>query len=272
MITLDGFTPLPETATIPGAAIDAFTAKAFRENDALFEKILQSLMCSPFMPSAALAVGGSNDVDVNSDSFARAFLNVKTITVTTKCTLTERVPLIWVASDRIVLNEELDGSGKGAVAGTTGDFGGSGGGGASVGPACFMPLSGKTTADRILLGGAIGAAGQPVVESWQLSRALLHLAWSVGGAGGADVGGAGGGVVCLCAPIIELRDKGKINVAGQGTTTNKTGGGGGGLVILIARQIINAVEGTTILINGGTAAKSGSGQGGAGKFIKHEFK
>jgi hypothetical protein len=269
---LENFISVPEAATVAGAPIDAFQANAFRQNDALFEKIVQALMCSPFMPSAATALADSSDVTVNNNNFALKFLNAKTISVTTTCIATQRVPIIWIARERITISELIDASGMGADGGQTGDFGGSGGGGTAVGPACFMPLSAKAEADRIMLGGAAGGIGNNLVDSWQLSRALLHLPWLVGGAGGANAGGKGGGVVCLCAPIIELRGNGKIDVSGQKATGVNTGGGGGGLVILIARQILNANEGSTILINGGSHAASGSGAGGNGKFIRHEFK
>ncbi len=275
MATLTGFTAVPEAATVGGAPIDAFQADAFRRNDILFEQVIQSLMCSPFMPTSAIGVG-SGDVVASADSFAREFINAKNINVTAKCTLTARVPLIWIARERIIIGAEIDASGKGAQA-EEGDFGGSGGGGATAGFRCLMPFVPTATVkpeEQILVGGAAGAVGinLSTADAWKLSRALLFLPFLVGGAAGSDGGGEGGGVVCLCAPVIEFRTGGLINAAGKPAITNNKGGGGGGLVYLIARQIIGANEGTNIKVTGGLAAGGTGRAGGSGRYIPHEFR
>ena len=281
-MTLEGYKLVSESATRPGAAIDASQVNSFRQNDVLFEQLIQALMCSPFMPSTAAAGLGSGDVVVNGSDFAKQFINAKTISVTAKCTLTARVPLIWIAHERITISAEIDAVGKGAQAGEVGDFGGSGGGAATAGADCVMPFMPINLADtepvkdskRILRGGTAGNLGLNLenADAWRLSRAILHLPWLIGGASGADSGGAGGGIVCLCAPVIEIKGIGKINVAGENATVNNRGGGGGGFVYLVGRQLINAVLDTTILIGGGTAAGGSGRAGGRGMFVRHEFK
>ena len=275
MATLTGFTAVPEAATVGGAPIDAFQADAFRRNDVLFEQVIQALMCSPFMPTSSIGAG-SGDVLASNDDSAREFINAKTINVTAKCTLTPRVPLIWIARERIIIGAEIDAVGSGAAA-EEGDFGGSGGGGATAGFRCLMPFVPTATTkpeEQVLAGGAAGAAGLNLstADAWKMSRALLYLPFLIGGAAGSDGGGAGGGVVCLCAPVIEFRAGGLINAAGKPASAANKGGGGGGLVYLIARQIIGANEGTNIKINGG-AATGGTGRaGGNGRYVPHEFR
>ena len=271
-MTLLGYNPVSEAATIAGAPIDTLQATAFRRNDVLFEQIVQALMCSPFMPTMALEKEDEkNNVLVdstNANDVTRRFINAKTINVTVKCSLTPRVPLIWIAQERITISAEIDAAGKGAPSGQKGDFGGSGGGGVGLGFDCMMPFS---TTERVLNGGAIGIVGNPLssADLWKLSRALLYLPFLVGGASGADLGGAGGGVVCLCAPVIEIKTGGKINVSGE-NGVNK-GGGGGGFIYLVARELINVVDGTTAVFTGGTATGSGKA-GGNGLCVRHEFQ
>ncbi len=262
-MTLQGFISIPEQATTGGAPIDAFQADAFRQNDVLFEQVLQSLLSSPFMPT-----GTDGDV---IDPDPRQVVNAKTIVVNTQRNLTASVPLIWMAREKITLNHTINARGFGAQAGQSGDFGGGGGGGATGGQPCNMPFSG----DTILAASAAGAAGRNLdtADAWKISRALLFLPWLKGGAAGSDSGGAGGGVVCLCAPLIELIDpNGKIDARGADAGAANKGGGGGGLIILIARQIVNANGGTTILINGGAAAGGSGAAGGNGKFIAQQFQ
>lgn len=262
-MTLEGFVSIPEQATTGGAPIDAFQADGFRSNDTLFEQVMQALMSSPYVPTGV-------DGDV-ADPDARQFVNAKTIAVNTQRNLTAGVPLIWMAREKITLNHTINALGAGAAAGQTGDFGGGGGGGASAGQACLMPFS----TDTILAASAAGAAGLNLdtADAWKLSRLFLFLPFLKGGAAGSDGGGPGGGVVCLCAPVIELVGaNGIIDARGANAGANNQGGGGGGLVVLIARQIVNANVGTSILISGGTPA-GGTGQpGGNGKFIAHTFK
>jgi hypothetical protein len=265
---LTGFKSVTGDSTKSGAPIDAYQVDAFRQNDILFERVIQSLMCSPFMPASAIDAPDLV-IEANDIKFARTFLNVKTIKVTGKCTLEARVPLIWIARDRITIEGEIDAVGKGAQA-EEGDFGGSGGGGLSEGKRCVMPFAPTI---QILAGGAKGTQGlnlkSLLEDDWRLSRALLHLPFLVGGAAGADGGGAGGGVVCLCAPLIEFIKGGRINASGKPASVNK-GGGGGGLVYLIAQRVTDDNE-ATINIKGGVSAKGTGGAGGDGKYIKHGF-
>lgn len=269
---LQGFSPIPELATAPGAPVDAFQADAFRRNDLLFESIMKGLLSSPFVPN------GTDGSPADADLDPRRFINAREIAVGTPKTLMSRVPLVWFARERIVLNATLNGRGRGAQAGETGDFGGSGGGGAAAGQNCVMPFG----ADVILLGGTAGNSGNGLdslsaADAWKLSRALLFLPHLKGGAAGAGASaagvgnpghGAGGGVICLCAPTIELRGAAQIDVRGADANANTNGGGGGGLVILIARQLINVNIGVNVLVNGGIAPGGGSGRaGGNGKVI-----
>lgn len=262
-MTLTGFISVPEGATTGGAPIDAFQADAFRRNDTLFEQVMQALLSSPYMPT------GSDGDPVDPDP--KQFVNARTITVSTARKLTAGVPLIWIARDRITISHTIDARGLGAAAGQPGDFGGGGGGGASAGPACTMPFG----TDAILAASAAGAVGLNLdtADAWKLSRIPLFLPWLKGGAGGSDGGGAGGGVVCLCAPVIEfIGANGQIDARGADAGANNQGGGGGGLVLLIARQLLNATDGVTVLVNGG-APFGGSGKtGGKGKFIPQVYQ
>jgi hypothetical protein len=277
-MTLAGFITVPEQATIGGAPIDAFQADAFRQNDTLFEQVMQALLSSPFMPS-----GTDGDV---VDPDAKQFVNARMIMVNTARNLTAGVPLIWMAREKITVNHIINARGMGAAAGQPGDFGGGGGGGTSAGQPCNMPFSpNPVPPDSVILAGSTaGAAGLNLTtaDAWKLSRIPMFLPWLKGGAGGSDGGGAGGGVVCLCAPIIEVTGaNGKIDARGSDVTsatvpagTNSQGGGGGGLVLLIARQLINATPGTTVLVDGGKPlSTTGPGKaGGNGKFIPQVYQ
>lgn len=254
-MTLEGFTSIPEIATAGGAPIDAFQADALRRNDLLFEQVAQALLASPFAPN------GTDGEPADADLDPRRFLNARSIVVGTPKSLTPKVPLIWFARERIVLNASINAKGMGAAAGQTGDFGGGGGG--AGGAACVMPFSGEP----VVAAGA-AAASIAAADAWKWSRALLHLPHLRGGAGGpAANGGAGGGVVCLCAPVIEIREGAEIDASGA---DGAGGGGGGGLVILIARQLINVRLGGTInvKVNGG----AGGPAGGAGRVMALTFQ
>lgn len=271
-MTLSGFISVPEQATTGGAPIDAFQADAFRRNDVLFEQVMQGLLSSPYMPA-----GIDGDV-TNPDP--KQFVNAKTIIVNSMINLMAGVPLIWMAREKITINHTINAKGRGAQSGHPGDFGGSGGGGATAGQPCNMPFS----TDPIIPASAAGSIGVGLdalsePERWKLSRIPLFLPWLKGGAAGAAssataAGAAGGGVVCLCAPVIELIHlTGKIDASGVTATDSNGGGGGGGLVFLVARQIVNATAGATVLVNGGPSVAGGSGQaGGNGKLIAQTYK
>jgi hypothetical protein len=259
-MTLPGFISIPEQAVVGGAPVDAFQADAFRRNDVLFEQVAQSLLASPFVPN------GTDGIPADADLDPRRFINAREIVVGTAKPLTARVPLIWFARERIVLNANLDGKGMGAQAGEKGDFGGSGGGGGAAGQDCVMPFS----TEVILAGGAAGAPGLAVdslgpANAWKTSRALLYLPYLKGGAAGAA--GAGGGVICLCAPVIEIRGAAEIDASGA----DGAGGGGGGLVLLIARKFVN-VRTTGGMANVKVAGGVGAAAGGNGKIIALEYK
>ncbi len=264
-MALTGFTSIPEQATLGGAPVDAFSADAFRRNDLFFEQVARALFASPFVPN------GADGVLLDADLDPRRFVNAQKFELGAAKTLTPRVPLIWFARERIVINANLNAKGKGAQATEAGDFGGSGGGGAAAGMACVMPF----TTEDILPGGAAGAVGRSAdsidpADVWKQSRLFLYLPWLKGGAAGGSNGGAGGGVVCLCAPIIEIKGAAEIDASGDNSATG--GGGGGGLVILIAQQLINVrTTGATpnVKVNGGNGV--GGGNGGIGKIILKEF-
>ena len=256
---LDGYVNVPDTATVGGAPIDAFQANAFRLNDVLFEKLFQAVLSIPLMPN-----GIDGPINNPTNGQARQILNATTITIGNAVTTTERVPLIWLAKEKITINEKIDAKGKGAAGATDGDFGGSGGGGTgggNTGGASKIPISGV----QMLAGGVVGANGNNLTVEWA-SRAFSFLAACTGGAGGGNpTGGAGGGVVFLCAPEIEFGALGSIDVSGA-DGTGGGGGGGGGLAVLIAKNIVGFTAGD-VLFNGG----GGAGAGGTGLLVNRTF-
>ena len=259
--TLQDFVSIPEGIVTAESPFDLFLGRAFRQNDLLFQDISTSLLSAPLIPN-----GVDNHV-VNPSPIQ--LVNAKTIHISSIIKVESQVPLIWMATEKIVINSTIDGQGKGAPSGKVGDFGGSGGGGsdsdASVnqGQACVLPVSGVS----ILNGVAEKTEGNSSDSTW-ITRAFSYLALCQGGAsGGGRNGGPGGGVVFLFAPLIEFRENGKINVAGNDGGDN-SGGGGGGVIILIANQIKNLKDtggqpDRNIDIRGGDAA-SPSGKGGEG--------
>lgn len=255
-MTLQGYTAITPAATAAGTPITSGLTDALRTNDVLFEKVAQSLLASPFVPN------GTDGEPADADLDAKRFINATKIVLGTPKTLTAGVPLIWFAREKIVLNAKIDAKGMGAAAGQTGDFGGSGGG--AGGGACLMP----GTADILVQNGA-GAESIAAADAWKISRAMMYLAQLKGGAGGpAGTGGNGGGVVCLCAPVIEIKPGAEIDASGS---DGAGGGGGGGIVILIAGQFINVQDtgGTiNVKVNGGV----GGTPGGAGRVMKLQFQ
>ncbi len=200
------------------------------------------------------------------DPATQRVVYASTIEVDNDITLEDGTPLIWLAKDKITINETINALGKGASLGNKGDFGGSGGGAAAAaGQDCEVPL----LKSLIYSGGAAGAVGTNLEWDWA-SRALQMLPHCKGGAaGGGANGGAGGGIVILCAPVIELGADGVIDVRGADGPAG-SGGGGGGLVILIAGEIINARDtgsDANIKVDGG----SGDGAGGRGFFRRAEI-
>ena len=251
---LDSFIDIPDTAIAGGAPIDAFQARAFRENDLLFQQLLLAMMSSPLVPS------GVDNIPANPQP--HQIINAMEINLTSDVTLNAKVPLIWFARKSITISARIIGEGKGAQGGEDGDFGGSGGGGSgSAGGKCVLPISGV----EMFPGGANStAAGTPLNADWA-SRALAFLAACTGGAGGGNpTGGAGGGVVFLCAPTITIAAGGEIDVKGLNGTAGG-GGGGGGLIVLIGKDI-NAPD-AQLKIDGGT----GGGAGGEGYRLIRRF-
>jgi hypothetical protein len=255
-MTLQGFTEIQAGSTSAGSAITSVLADAFRTNDILFEKVAQALLASPFVPN------GSDGDPADADIDARKFLNARNLVMGTNKVLTAGVPLVWFARERIVINAKLDAMGKGASPGQSGDFGGSGGG--IGGGDCRMPFS----TDILVQNGADAETLAPA-EAWRISRSLMYLPHLKGGAGGPALnGGSGGGVVCLCAPIIEIGSVGLIDASGA---DGANGGGGGGLVILIANSFLNVntnMAPLNVLVNGG----GGGHAGGSGRIMRLEFQ
>ncbi len=253
---LQGFTSIAPEATAAGASITTVLADAFRTNDLLFEKVAQALLASPFVPN------GSDGEPADADLDPRRFINATQIVVGTDKTATAGVPLIWFARQRIVINAALKANGAGAAAGQSGDFGGSGGG-AGAGD-CKMPVT-----NEVLVSAGNGAESIAAAEAWRVSRALLYLPQLKGGAGGpAANGGVGGGVICLCAPVIEIKAGAKIEASGTG---GAGGGGGGGLIVLLANQLITTITsgaGQNVFVNGG----GGGPVGGAGRILTLQFQ
>lgn len=265
VLTSKGYVAIPPSATAANAPVDALLGMAMRDNDEFFQQNIQQLLLAPFANNSV-----NNDIvfDANTGAplDANLLLSVKKIDVAANITA-GNAPLIWCAQESITLKATIDASGKGAVANQPGDFGGGGGGSATLaGPVCQMPVS----AIKLVDGGAVNSDGAPSTKK-AASRALTCLAFCKGGAGGANdgaaLGGAGGGVVVLCAPVIRFEAGANIDVSGKKGASGNAGGGGGGLIILIANELVGYNENTHTKISGG--AKSGtSGIGGTGFVLK----
>ena len=261
----DGFTNITEKAFAGGAPIDVLHSQTFRENDLLFRELFTSVMCSPLIPKEIV------DDDPNSFSPIR-IIQRKDIIIESEVVLTEQVPLLWLATEKIEIGAIINGKAKGAPAGKDGDFGGAGGGGTGgKGGDCRLPFS-----DALLLNGGQnpGDVGETFTnpddaKAWA-SRAYSLISFCKGGAGGGlssqatGAGGLGGGIVFLCAPSIRITTGGGIDVSGV-DGSDGVGGGGGGLIVLIGNEI--AVEDQNVNIAGGNSLGGGA-RGGDGIFIK----
>lgn len=282
---LTGYVSISPNATLPGAPIDAFLLRTLRQNDDFFEAKMKALFASPFLPMGGLFPSGLNQTltltGAVTDQHRLFNYNVKKIELNTATALDTLpgVPLIWHATEEIVLKKNITATGKGALKGQKGDFGGSGGARTGTNsPACELPL---VTPTVNLAGSAAGpsSVGNAALENW-VSRIFSYLHVAKGGGPGArqapgDNGGEGGGIVVLCAPKIKLdgatiEAKGTDGVAGGDTHGN--GGGGGGVVILIAHEFDNVVLGTNVHVDGGQGStppgKTPGGNGGAGLALK----
>ncbi|MEM7509284.1 MAG: hypothetical protein AAF388_00045 [Bacteroidota bacterium] len=255
---LNEFINIPQTATVGGAPIDAFQADAFRRNDSLFHRLFLSILSSPLIPN-----GKDGPL---TDPSAERLVNATTITVASGTTinLTNRVPLIWMATESITIEGTIDADGRGAQNGETGDFGGSGGGG---GGNPGQPTQTPVTNVPILQGGdgtGGGGNGNNANPDWA-TRALAFLPLCKGGASGAGgANGEGGGVVFLCAPTITIT--GNITAQGNGGP----GGGGGGLIVLIGNDLSTVDDGVNVVYGGG-ASTGGGGNGGNGILLVRDF-
>jgi hypothetical protein len=131
-----------------------------------------------------------------------------------------------------------------------------------------LPQSAPPTVIAAAAANTDGTALDPV---WA-SRALLMLAASKGaGAGGddgANLGGLGGGIVVLCAPVIAFFGDGAIDASGANGAAN-AGGGGGGLIVLIAGEITGLRDsGANPNVTAAGGASAGTGKpGGAGQIL-----
>lgn len=264
---LAGFVSIPATATAAGAPYDAFLARAFRQNDELLHQVFLAALS---VPAASSGTGG---VPTNLD--AGTLLFADQIAVDADVTLHQGTPLVWRARRRIVISRKIDGKGKGAPQGSPGDFGGAGGGSASnPGQRCVLPLSNPAIE---IAAAAVSTAGADLDPVWASRAALMLHACKGAGAGGADganPGGLGGGIVVLCAPVIEFAGSGEIDVSGM-TGAGNAGCGGGGLVLLVAGEIIGLRENgpsPNVLTTGGRAGAAASPRdGGNGLLIKKTF-
>ena len=288
---LKGFVAIPPSATMGGASADAFLGRAFQQNDDVIAKEIQSIilsapLCNRHLPPPA---GGLNSYDwevINPSTVQ--LIQAKTIQVSGRIESTAGVPLMWSAQEKIVINGKIDARGKGAmtIAGVEdsgiGDFGGAGGAGKEMkGRPCRLPRLNY----EILPGGGTegswtGSKGAPLNKDWA-SRIQAYWPHAKGGAAGGGAGGgdgavlrkgAGGGIVILCAPVIELTGEGLIDVSGN-EGKQDCGGGGGGLVVLIARQLINAMEEgpyANIICKGGNGTGAASA-GGDGLVLKMRY-
>lgn len=267
-LPLADYVAIPASATAPEAAYDAFLGMAFRINDGLFNQLAMSRLAQ------IMSNRGFDGAQTNPDP--KLLLFADTITIDADTSLTAGMPLTWFARRKITISKTLNAKGLGAPRAGDGDFGGAGGGGAtSAGKKCSVPRS--NPAIDMAIGGGIGAnAGANLDLAWA-SRALLMLPFckgaGAGGDDGANLGGLGGGIVVLCAPVIEFAGDGKIDAAGANGAAN-AGGGGGGLIVLIAGEIIGLVDsGATpnVIVAGGTSSGTG-GAGGAGLLLRKVFR
>lgn len=269
-MALNNFTNIPANATVPGAPIDAFLLRSLRSNADVVEQKLRAALATPFGPMGGLFPAAGNDnvtIATPITNEHRTFqYNARRITLNDPLTTTAGIPLIWFATDRITLNENIDASGRGAAANTAGNFGGTGGGRAgTAAPNNVFPFTGVNIAN----GGAgpaaaAGGPGNDLPERWA-SRIFNYLAAATGGGGGAGGnGGAGGGIVILCAPNITFNGgnvfaNGLDGAAGAGGDGD--GGGGGGTVILICHET-NAVAANITATGGAGHSPGGSNQDG----------
>lgn len=254
-LPLMGFVTVPATATAAEAPIDAFLGMAFRLNDDLIQSALISRLAQPFSNRGV-------DAPTSASLDARSFYLADTIILDKEIELQEGVSLIWCARKKITLSKKIIAKGKGDILTGVGDFGGSGGGGNTVAFDCVLPNQ-QTVQTRTAVGGAINTVGQDANEQWA-SRVLLMLPSTKGGSmggGNSVVLGVGGGVVVLCAPIIEFIGEGAIDASG-GNGGGNNGGGGGGVIVLLAGEIIGHTPEKTN-IEGGISASTG-GKGGKG--------
>ena len=265
-MSLNGYNEVSSSTTKAGAPIGAGQVDAFRQNDALFERLLRAIMVSPLVPIA------KEDVVTNPD--AEKLVLARKIRATSTIHLKAQTPLVWLATESIEIKATINGAHKGALAGQAGDFGGSGGGGATnAGGHCLTPVAGH----QMVTGGASpGTNGTQISKDWA-SRVMAVLTLCRGGAGGgkattavggAEDGGNGGGVVILCAPEIII-DGGSIDVQGQAGQGTDSGGGGGGLILLSAHNITGlsdpiAHPGDPAHPLPGTVLYKGGGGNGAG--------
>ena len=262
-VPLQGYIPIPATATEACGPFDAILANSFRNNDHILHNILASGFAAPF--------GSRGNVANPPAPHASDLVFADHLNIAAEVILREATPLIWRARQKITLSAKINGAGKGAPRDSDGDFGGSGGGSSShTGKQCTLPQSNPPIE---IASASVDNPGTNLDPIWA-SRAWLSLQYSkgagAGGQSGADPGGIGGGIVVLCAPVIEFAAGGQIDVRGDQGLTN-AGGGGGGLILLIAGEIIGLhADGPTqnILLSGGGSAGNGK-SGGNGLLLQN---
>ena len=264
-LPLTGFSPIPASATEAGSPIDSMLADSFRQNDHLLHNVFASGFSAPF---------ASRNSEANPPALNAGTLHfADEININSEVLLKPGTPLIWRARNKIKIAAKINGKGMGAPANTDGDFGGSGGGSATTaGKRCVLPL---TNPAIVMAAGAVNTAGVALDASWASRCSLLLQACKGAGAGsteGADAGGLGGGIVVLCAPVIEFdAANGSIDVSGMPGAGNG-GCGGGGLVLLYAGEIIGLrADGANpnVLVLGGQPTAPGTGKaGGNGLLIQ----
>ena len=259
-----GFTSIPATATGSGSPFDAMLADTFRSNDHLLHALMAAGLAAPFGSRGNMANPPAPDA---SDLVFADQLNISSEII-----LRPGIPLIWRARQKITLTAKINGKGKGPSPNTDGDFGGAGGGSATnSGSRCILP---HTNPAMEIAAASVNTDGAAVDPVWA-SRAWLYLQHSkgggAGGAEGATMGGRGGGIVVLCAPVIEFGAGGMIDVSGESGAAN-AGCGGGGLVLLIAGEITGLLTdgaGANVMIQGGQPTAPGTGKaGGNGLLIQ----
>jgi hypothetical protein len=290
MAFLSTYTEVPDSATVGGAPIDAFQARAFAHNDKKFEELLRGLTHSYL---GWLRNDGSDGPQTHSAAAKKdptKIWRATQFTITGQWDLTPGVPLIVMATEFIDIQHTINAKGAGLPA-SPGNMGGAGGGSTTnKGFDALLPIAGGV----LVAGGPSAPVGgganvqtppAPVAPAFSslfatfppkndiLYRMLSMAPMLAGGAtGGGPNGGNGGGVVILIAPEIRMvHALAKVDASGANPGIATGGGGGGGCVIYITASAASVTGFANMNNAPATAEKvdvmggNGNGTGGTGR-------